>query len=59
MAAKDSGLSIEQIEKLAQYYDFSPEFSATDIENLERTQKFLLNNKMIVKPIDIKKMITQ
>ncbi|MDR3049124.1 MAG: NrtA/SsuA/CpmA family ABC transporter substrate-binding protein [Elusimicrobiota bacterium] len=54
MAAHSGGLSIKEIEILADYYDFSPEFSPTDIKNLENTQKFLLENKMITNPVDLK-----
>ena len=38
-------------------YDFNPEIKASDIEELKNTQKFLIENGLQEKEIDIEKII--
>lgn len=57
MAAEETGLSLEQVEKMYALYDFKPGITDNDIKDLEKTQDFLLKNGMLTKTVDIRSMI--
>jgi len=57
MAAEETGLSLEQVEKMYALYDFKSGITDNDIKDLEKTQEFLLKNGMLTKTVDIRSMI--
>ncbi|AHM55728.1 ABC transporter, substrate-binding protein, a liphatic sulfonates family [Peptoclostridium acidaminophilum DSM 3953] len=57
MAAKETGISKEDVEKMYDWYDFNPSITQKDVEELEKTQEFLLKNGMLEKGIDISSII--
>lgn len=59
IAAKETGLSIDEVKLMAPWYDFSPAIDEKDIADLEATQQFLLDNKMQKNAIDIKSIIKE
>jgi len=54
MTIKETGLPLEAVNKMFDWYDFSCEIKNSDIVELKRTQKFLLENSLQRKEIDIK-----
>jgi len=59
MAAEETGIGIDEVRQMMPWYDFNPEISASDIEDLEKTQQFLLDNGMLKKKIDIQQLISR
>jgi len=57
MAAEETGLSLEEVEAMLPLYDFTPDITEKDIEELEKTQDFLLENGMLESRIAIKDII--
>lgn len=53
MTAEETGLTIDNVRKMYSWYDFNPEILPSDIEELKRTQDFLVNNEMLTKTINI------
>lgn len=53
LASKESGIPENAVKEMASYQDYDPQFSPVDIKNLKSTVKFLLDNKMIKKGIDV------
>ena len=51
------GLPLEAVKQMYPLYDFDPVIKASDIEELKRTQDFLLQNGMLKKSIEIEKLI--
>ena len=58
--AAETGLTPEQVETMAKWYDFDPAIRAADIVDLEATQDFLIQTGMLdkAKKIDIKSLCT-
>lgn len=54
MTAEATGLSVEAVEEMFPMYDFSMDVSEKDVEDLKKTEQFLLDNGMIDKEIDVK-----
>lgn len=59
MVSEETGISVEEVKAMYQWYDFNPSITEKDIEELEKTQQFLLDNGMLEKEIDIKSIITE
>lgn len=57
LTAEETGLSVEQVREMAPLYDFDPEIRPSDIEELKRTQDFLLEAGLITKTIDVESLI--
>jgi len=57
MAAEETEMSRENVVTMYEWYDFNPEITERDIEELEKTQDFLLENDMLEHPIDISDII--
>ena len=57
LAAEETGLSVEQVREMAPLYDFGPEIRPSDVEELKRTQDFLLEAGLITRTIDIDALI--
>lgn len=57
MVAEETGISIEAVKTMYPWYDFNPKVTDQDIEELEKTQQFLMDNGMLESEIDIETMI--
>lgn len=57
MAAAETGISVDAVKEMLPWYDFNPEITDKDIEELEKTQDFLIENGMLEKAIDINSII--
>ena len=57
MAAEETEISVKNVVTIYEWYDFNPEITEKDIEELEKTQDFLLENDMLEHPIDISDII--
>lgn len=58
LGAKETGLPIEVVTEMYPWYDFSPAISDADIEELKRTQDFMLENGLQRNRIDIDSIVT-
>jgi len=58
MAAEETGLSEENVITMYDWYDFNPAITEKDIEELVKTQDFLLENDMLRQAINISDIIT-
>lgn len=58
-AAKETGLSLDEVKLMAPWYDFSTKITEKDIKDLEETQEFLLAMGMQKNKIDIKTMLAE
>ena len=59
MTAAETGLSIDAVRKMYPWYDFDAAVKPSDIQELKRTQDFLIQNGMLNKSIDIEKIIAK
>lgn len=57
MAAEETGISKENVLEMIDWYDFTPDITEKDIDELEKTQDFLIQNDMLDKPIVIEDII--
>ncbi|ABO50101.1 extracellular solute-binding protein, family 3 [Desulforamulus reducens MI-1] len=57
MAAAETGISLEDVKKMYDWYDFTPSITDQDMEDLEKTQEFLLQNEMLTNKINLKDLI--
>lgn len=57
MAASETGLSVETVQKMIGWYDFTPSITEADREDLEKTQDFLLQNGLLTNKIELKSII--
>lgn len=59
-AAAETGLTPEQVAKMAPWYDFDPDIREADIQDLEATQDFLIRTGMLdpAKKLDIRTLCT-
>lgn len=57
LGAKEHGISIEDARKLADWSNYYDTLTAADIEGLAKDQKFLLDNKMMQKAVDVKALV--
>jgi len=60
-AAAETGLTPEQVAKMAPWYDFDPDIRPADLQDLEATQDFLIHTGMLdpAKKLDIPTLCTQ
>lgn len=56
-AAAETGIAVEAVKEMAGWYDFSPEITDQDIQELKDTQDFLFDNKMLQEKILIEDII--
>lgn len=59
MTADEVKLSIPQVESMYNLYDFNPDITENDIEDLKKTEDFLKQSGMITKTVDIKSLIAK
>ena len=57
LAAEETGISIEDVQKMYGWYDFDPSIKNSDIKDLEKTQDFLVQNGLLTQKIEIKKLL--
>lgn len=57
ITAEDTGLSKDEVMELYPLYDFNTEIKASDVEDLVKTQDFLIENGLQEKKIDINTII--
>ncbi len=57
MAAAETGISVNDVQKMYSWYDFNPVISPADIKDLEKTQDFLVQNGMLTQKIDVKAIV--
>jgi sulfonate transport system substrate-binding protein len=57
--AKETGLQPSDVEAMAPWYDFNPTISTKDIEELVKTQDFLLKTKLQTNKININNLIVK
>lgn len=56
-AAKETGLTMDEVKIMAPWYDFSTKITEADVKDLEATQEFLLKMGMQKNKIDIKTIL--
>lgn len=54
--AQATDLSAEAVEEMYGMYDFSMDISKKDVEDLEKTQRFLLDSGMMERPLDVQSL---
>ncbi len=57
LAAKETGMSEKDVSDIMAWYDFGETFSDADMKSLASTQEYLLEQKMIAKPVDLPSLI--
>ena len=57
--AAETGLPIEVVKQMYPWYDFDASIKPSDIEELKRTQEFLLQNGMMTKPVSIESLLVK
>jgi len=59
MAAEETGISVDDVKEMYDWYDFNPNITDEDIRDLEETQEFLKQNDMLTNTIDIQSLLEQ
>ncbi len=57
LASEETKISVDKVKEMYNWYDFSPKITEKDIKEIEKTQKFLMENGMLKKSVDIKSLI--
>ncbi|HSN58061.1 MAG TPA: NrtA/SsuA/CpmA family ABC transporter substrate-binding protein [Clostridiaceae bacterium] len=57
IVADETGLTVDEVKVMYEMYDFNPEITDKDLQELEKTQQFLLDNEMMTNKVDIKSLI--
>lgn len=57
LTADETGLAVEDVKKMVDWYDFNPAITGDDIRDLEKTQDFLLQNGLLTQTVEIQKLI--
>jgi sulfonate transport system substrate-binding protein len=55
IAAEEQKIGLPEARRMLPWYDFSPRITERDMANLEIDQRFMLENKMIPRAIDLKR----
>ncbi|MEN6412132.1 MAG: NrtA/SsuA/CpmA family ABC transporter substrate-binding protein [Veillonellales bacterium] len=58
MAAEETGIGVEDVRNMVSWYDFNPAITSADVEDLEKTQEFLLQNGMLTQKVELKRLIS-
>ena len=59
LAAEETGISLEDVRKMVPWYDFNPVITAADLDDLEKTQAFLVQNGLLTQTIEIKSIVSR
>ena len=57
MAAEETGIPPEDVKAMYDWYDFNPAITESDISDLEKTQDFLLQNRLLTHKVAIRQLI--
>lgn len=57
LAAEETGISVQDVEKMYSWYDFTPKVTETDLGDLEKTQDFLVTNGLLAQKVDLKSLV--
>lgn len=57
LTSEETGISIDNVMDMYEWYDFNPKITDKDMEELENTQQFLKENGMLNKTVDINSLI--
>lgn len=57
IVADETGLTVDEVKVMYEMYDFNPEITDKDLQELEKTQQFLQGNGMMTNKVDIKSLI--
>ncbi|QDR82220.1 ABC transporter substrate-binding protein [Sporomusa termitida] len=57
LTAEETGIAVEDVQKMYGWYDFKPTITGDDIRDLEKTQDFLLQNGLLTQTVEIPKLI--
>ena len=58
IVARETGLDVKEVKRMYPWYNFDPAIETADIQDLEATQKFLLESGMLEKPVDMASLVT-
>ncbi len=56
LGAKEHHISLQEAQKLFDWSDFYADLTADDVKSLEDSQAFLLSEKMMTRPVDVKSL---
>lgn len=59
IVAEETGISEADVKAMYSWYDFNPAITKADINELKKTQDFLINNGMLSESIDIQSLIIE
>lgn len=59
LTAAETGLSMEAVNQMYPWYDFDFSIKPSDVEELKKTQDFLVKNGMLTKTVNIEQMIVK
>lgn len=59
LTAEETGLTPEDVKAMYGWYDFDPTIRPADIEDLKKTQAFLLERGMLTKTVDIESLLVR
>jgi len=57
ITAEENNIDVEAVKTMYEWYDFNPKIGESDIDDLKKTQKFLIDNGMLENEIDINDII--
>ncbi|MDR3260044.1 MAG: NrtA/SsuA/CpmA family ABC transporter substrate-binding protein [Fusobacteriaceae bacterium] len=57
ITAKETDLPIDAVKEMYEMYDFDNTIKESDIDSMKKTTKFMIDNKMIEKDVDIQALI--
>ncbi|MDD4364293.1 MAG: NrtA/SsuA/CpmA family ABC transporter substrate-binding protein [Synergistales bacterium] len=58
LTAEETGLTTEAVAAMFPLYDFDPEVRSSDVEEMKRTQEFLLENNLMERAVDVRSLFT-
>ncbi len=58
LAADETQIPLEDVKSMIEWYDFNPKITERDINELKKTQEFLVQNGLLTKKIDIKTILS-
>lgn len=59
LTAAETGLTVEMVRQMYPWYDFNAAIKPSDIEELKKTQDFLVQNGMLSKTVDIAQLVAR
>lgn len=59
LSAAETGISVADVKQMYSWYDFNPQITDSDLQDLEQTQQFLLKNGMLSQTISIRDLVAE